>query len=48
MALRLAFTLGAVAIMMWLLVTGHPLGGLVIVPLLAIWVRQRFESSDPR
>jgi hypothetical protein len=47
-AFRLAFTAVAVAIMIWLLATGHPLGGLVIVPLLAIWVRQRFESADPR
>ncbi len=46
MALRLAFTLAVVAIMVWLLATGRPLGGLLVVPLLAIWIRHRFESPD--
>jgi hypothetical protein len=29
----------------WLLVTGRPLGGLLIVPLVAIWLRRAAESG---
>jgi hypothetical protein len=45
MAVRLAITTLAVAAMIWLLAAGYPLGGLVIVPLLAIWIRKRLESA---
>jgi Flp pilus assembly protein TadB len=33
------------AVVVWLLITGRPLGGLLIVPLLAIWVRRAAESG---
>lgn len=45
LALRIAFTAAAMALCVWLLVTGKPLGGLLIVPLLAIWIRRRAESG---
>ena len=45
LALRLAFTVVATAICVWLLATGRPLGGLIIVPVIAIWLRQAAESG---
>ena len=45
LALRLAFTAVAATVCVWLLATGKPLGGLVIVPVLAIWLRQAAESG---
>ena len=32
---------------LWLLRSGQPLGGLVILPLLAIWLRRKVESGEP-
>jgi hypothetical protein len=46
LALRVGFTVAAVAIMLWLLSTGRPLGGLIIVPILAIWIRRAAESGQ--
>jgi len=31
--------------MVWLLLTGRPLGGLLLVPLVAIWMRRSAESG---
>jgi hypothetical protein len=45
LALRVAFTAAATAVCVWLLATGRPLGGLVIVPVLAVWLRQAAESG---
>jgi hypothetical protein len=45
LALRVAFTVAATAVCVWLLATGKPLGGLVIVPVLAIWLRHAAESG---
>ena len=45
MAIRIAFTLVAAALMVWLLTTGRPLGGLIIVPALAIWLRHAAETG---
>jgi hypothetical protein len=45
LALRLAFTAVVLAVVVWLLRDGKPVGGLVIVPLLAIWLRQAAESG---
>jgi hypothetical protein len=44
-ALRIAFTIAVMALVVWLLTAGMPLGGLVIVPLLAVWVRHAAESG---
>jgi Flp pilus assembly protein TadB len=45
LALRVGFTAAVMALIVWLLLTGRPLGGLLIVPLLAIWVRRAIESG---
>jgi hypothetical protein len=45
LALRIGFTLVATALAVWLLATGRPLGGLLIVPVLAVWVRRRAETG---
>jgi hypothetical protein len=45
LALRIGFTIGAVAVMVWLLSTGNPVGGLIIVPILAIWIRRAAEAG---
>ena len=45
MLARLAFTVVVMAIVVWLSSTGNPLGGLVIVPLLAVWVRRAAETG---
>jgi hypothetical protein len=45
LALRIAFTVAATAVCLWLLATGKPLGGLVIVPALAVWLRHAAESG---
>jgi hypothetical protein len=43
--LRLGFTAVATALCIWLLVTGNPLGGLIIVPAAAVWLRRAAESG---
>jgi ethanolamine transporter EutH len=45
LGLRIAFTAAVMAVCVWLLLTGRPLGGLLIIPVLAIWVRRRAESG---
>jgi Flp pilus assembly protein TadB len=45
LALRVAFTGAATALCVWLLSSGRPLGGLIIVPALAVWVRRTAESG---
>jgi hypothetical protein len=45
LALRVAFTAVATAVCVWLLATGRPLGGLVIVPVLAVWLRHEADSG---
>jgi hypothetical protein len=44
LALRIAFTVVVMAIVVWLLSTGNPLGGLLFVPLLAVWLRRAVET----
>jgi hypothetical protein len=48
LALRIGFTVVATAVMILLLSTGNPLGGLVIVPIIAIWIRRAAESGRLR
>jgi hypothetical protein len=45
LGLRLIYTAAVMALVIWLLSTGRPLGGLLIVPLLAVWVRRTAESG---
>jgi len=46
LALRIGFTAVATAVCIWLLSTGHPLGGLVFVPVIAVWIRHAAESGQ--
>jgi hypothetical protein len=43
--LRLAYTAVVMVIVVWLLRTGNPVGGLVIVPAVAVWLRRDAESG---
>jgi hypothetical protein len=46
LAFRLAAFTGAVMVLvLWLASTGRPFGGLVIVPIVAIWLRRAAESG---
>ena len=45
LGLRIGFTVAVMAVAVWLLLTGRPLGGLLIVPLAAIWLRRAAESG---
>jgi hypothetical protein len=45
LALRIAFTAVVMVLVVWLLATGHPLGGLLVVPALAVWLRHAAESG---
>ena len=40
-----AYTAAVMTLVIWLLKTGNPLGGLVIVPALAVWLRRAVESG---
>ena len=44
---RLAYTLAVMAAVVALASNGQPLGGLVIVPLAAVWLRGMVESGRP-
>lgn len=43
--LRLAYTAATMVVVIWLLRTGNPLGGLLVVPATAVWLRQEAESG---
>jgi hypothetical protein len=45
LGLRIGFTAVVIALAVWLLLTGRPLGGLLFVPLGAIWLRRAAESG---
>jgi len=42
---RIAFTAIVMVVVIWLLSTGKPVGGLVLVPLFAILLRRAAESG---
>jgi len=44
-ALRLAYTAAVMVVVIWLLRSGNPLGGLLIVPAAAVWLRHEAESG---
>ncbi len=44
---RLGYTAVVMTGVVWLLRSGQPLGGLVLLPLLAIWLRRKVESRQP-
>jgi uncharacterized membrane protein len=43
--LRLAYTAAVMVVVIWLLRTGNPIGGLLLVPALAVWLRREAESG---
>jgi uncharacterized membrane protein len=43
--LRLAYTAAVMVVVIWLLRTGNPIGGLFVVPALAVWLRREAESG---
>ena len=45
LGLRLVFTAVVLVLVAWLLLDGKPLGGLLLLPLLAIWIRRSAESG---
>jgi hypothetical protein len=42
---RLAYTVAVMVIVIWLLRTGNPVGGLFLVPAAAVWLRREAESE---
>ena len=44
LALRVVFTLVVTGLCVWLLADGKPLGGLLLLPALAVWLRHWAES----
>jgi hypothetical protein len=45
LVLRLAYTAVVMAVVIWLLRGGNPLGGLLVVPAAAVWLRREAESG---
>jgi hypothetical protein len=43
--LRLAYTAIVMVVVIWLLRTGNPIGGLLLVPAAAVWLRREAESG---
>lgn len=43
--LRLAYTAAVMVVVIWLLRTGNPVGGLLVVPAAAVWLRHEAESG---
>jgi len=43
--LRLAYTAAVMVVVIWLLRNGEPLGGLLLVPAAAVWLRREAESG---
>ena len=43
--LRLAYTAAVMVLVIWLLRTGNPVGGLLVVPAAAVWLRHEAESG---
>ena len=44
LALRIGFTAAVMALVVVLLQTGNPIGGLIVVPAVAVWLRRAAES----
>jgi hypothetical protein len=45
MVLRLLYTAAVMVVVIWLLRSGDPVGGLLIVPVAAVWLRREAESG---
>lgn len=44
-ALRLLYTAAVMVVVIWLLRSGNPVGGLFLVPATAVWLRREAESG---
>src|SRR3954471_9224145 len=44
-AVRLLYTAAVMVVVIWLLRTGNPVGGLLLVPAAAVWLRREAESG---
>jgi hypothetical protein len=45
LVLRLLYTAAVMVLVIWLLRSGNPVGGLLIVPAAAVWLRREAESG---
>jgi hypothetical protein len=45
LALRLVYTAAVMVVVIWLLRNGNPVGGLLLVPAAAVWLRREAESG---
>jgi hypothetical protein len=45
LALRLIYTAAVMAVVIWLLRSGNPVGGLLVAPAAAVWLRREAESG---
>jgi hypothetical protein len=45
LALRLLYTATVMVVVIWLLRTGNAVGGLLVVPAAAVWLRREAESG---
>jgi hypothetical protein len=45
LVLRLLYTAAVMVVVIWLLRTGNPVGGLIIVPAAAVWFGREAESG---
>jgi hypothetical protein len=43
--LRFVYTSAVMVLVIWLLRTGNPVGGLLLVPAAAVWLRREAESG---
>lgn len=43
--LRVLYTAAVMVVVVWLLRTGNPFGGLFLVPAAAVWLRREAESG---
>ena len=44
-ALRLLYTAAVMVVVIWLLRTGNPVGGLLLAPAAAVWLRREVETG---
>jgi hypothetical protein len=44
-AVRLLYTAAVMVVVIWLLRSGNPVGGLLLVPAAAVWLRREAESG---
>jgi uncharacterized membrane protein len=45
LTLRLVYTAAVMVVVIWLLRNGNPVGGLLLVPVAAVWLRREAESG---